>query len=49
LDPYHNVVYSKDNIKCLQPGEDRISYNSLIGKWREKQKNLYDIDFDDDG
>ena len=49
LDPYNKVVYSKDNIKCLQPGEDRVSYNSLIGKWREKQKDLYDIDVDDMG
>jgi hypothetical protein len=49
LDPYNKVVYSKDNIKCLQPGEERISYNSLIGKWKEKQKYMYDIDVDDMG
>ena len=49
LDPYNNIVYSGDNIDCLQPGEDRNSSKPLIEAWKEKQKEHYTIDVDDTG
>ena len=49
LDPYNNIVYSEDNIDCLQPGEDRVSSEPLIDAWKEKQTYLYTIDVDDTG
>ena len=43
---WDDVVYRSDPFQCLTL-DSRVVNESMIGKWVEKQKELYDIDVDD--